>query len=112
MLIGWLTSAFFPLSGFALDNFPFPLFEFFGGGIVNYLGAVEATVGPTGRQGNFTFVGAIRFRVGLGCEWALAAQEPINKVWPEGGERRLVVVRELRQVLRVDEIVILVNSTE
>src|SRR5213592_1345468 len=52
-------AAAFPLAGFPLEDFPFPPLELFGGFVIDFLGAVQAAVGPAPREGEvLALVGA------------------------------------------------------
>src|SRR4051794_26996764 len=43
---GGVTSSVLTLSGFACEDFPFPLIEFLSGFVIDFLGAVQTVVGP------------------------------------------------------------------
>src|SRR5579871_788931 len=106
-------SPFFPFTGFALKDFPFPPLKLFGGFVIDFLGPVQATVGPTARKGSLlAFVGVVLFRFLPGRDRSLSGQDAVDEVGPQGVHGRLFFIRELGQLVRFGDVVVFVNPTE
>src|SRR5262249_36486101 len=106
-------SAFFPLAGFAFEDFPFPSLKLFSGFVINFLATGQATVGPTARKGSLlAFLGVVLFRFLPGRDRSLASQDAVGEIRPQGVHGRLFFIRELGQPVWLGDVVVFVNSTE
>src|SRR5262245_53209298 len=107
---GCVTSIFFSLSGFALEDLPFPLVKLLLGFVIDFLGAIHTGVGPAARKGKvFALAGTLRFCLAL--DRTLACEDAVDEIGRQGVHHRLFFLRELGQFVRCDDVVIFFNST-